>query len=300
MQQATEHPEATARSRTVLAEDAWRPLADAHDVRVAAWTEPHLARRRRAAKHPVEDFLWEYYRYSPAALRRWHPGWGVTLTGDVAEFALVRGFIVDSAGARVDPALPGRRTEQVRWIRDLLAATASRTPRLGCFGLHEWAMVYRQGPDAVRHAQLPLRLGSAGTDAVVESHRIACSHYDAFRFFTPDAAPLNTLRPTLEARPANEQPGCLHVGMDLYRWAHKLAPFTPAELIADCFELAREIRLLDLRASPYDLTSFGHSPVAIETADGKAEYLAAQRDFGVRAAPLRSRLIEVCDAVLSR
>ena len=280
-----------------LAEDDWRPAAQRHRTRVAAWTEPHLSRRSRGERHPVEDFLWEYYSYSPAALRTWHPGWGVVLTGDVAGFAGVRGFVVDGDRARVDPSLPGRRAGQFRWIRDLLAATESRPARLGCFGLHEWAMVYRSGPDQLRHAQVPLRLGPAGTDAVVESHRIACTHYDAYRFFTPDAAPLNTRRPTLEARVANEQPGCLHAQMDVYKWAHKLAPFAPAELVADCFALAREIRVLDMRASPYDLTGWGYSPVAIETASGKAEYIDAQRAFGERASALRQRLIEVCDAV---
>ena len=282
---------------TVLGETDWRPRADAHRTRVAAWTEPHLRRRSRGERHPVEDFLWEYYSYSPKALSSWHPGWGVVVTGDIAAFAGVRGFVVDGDRAHVDPDLAERRDGQVRWIRDLLAATQGRPARLGCFGLHEWAMVYRSGADQLRHAQVPLRLGPAGTDAVVESHRIACTHYDAYRFFTPDAAPLNTLRPTLDARAANEQPGCLHAQMDVYKWAHKLAPFTPAELVADCFALAREIRELDMRASPYDLSGWGYAPVAIETADGKAEYIAAQRAFGERASVLRQRLIDVCDAV---
>ncbi|MFT4297084.1 MAG: 3-methyladenine DNA glycosylase [Micropruina sp.] len=286
-------------TETELPEAVWRPLAARHRERVAAWTEPRLRRRSRGERHPVEDFLWEYYSYSPKALSSWHPGWGVTLTGDVAEFAGVRGFVVDGDRAWVDPELPGRRADQVRWIRELLAATDSRPARLGCFGLHEWAMVYRSRPDQVRHTQLPLRLGSAGTDAVVENHRIACSHYDAYRFFTPDAVERNTLRPTLADRTRNEQPGCLHAQMDVYKWAHKLAPFTPAELVADCFALAAEIRELDMRASPYDLTAWGCSPVAIETASGKAEYIAAQRGFGERASGLRQRLIQVCDGVLA-
>lgn len=286
------------RSGVRLSEDDWRPRAELHDRRVAAWTEPHLRRRSRHERHPVEDFLWEYYSYSPKALRTWHPGWGVTLTGDVAGFATVRGYLVDGVTARVDPALAARRADQLRWIRDLLVATESRPARLGCFGLHEWAMVYRLGADQPRHTQVPLRLGPAGTDAVVESHRITCTHYDAYRFFTPDAAPRNTLRPTLDARVANEQPGCLHAQMDAYKWAHKLAPFTPAELVADCFELAREIRVLDMRASPYDLSEWGYSPVAIETASGKADYVAAQRSFARRASGLRQRIVRVCDAVL--
>ena len=48
---------------------------------------------------------------------------------------------------------------------------------------------------------------SRRTDEVVEGHRIGCSHFDAFRFFTPPARPLNTLQPGRDDRPAFEQPG---------------------------------------------------------------------------------------------
>jgi hypothetical protein len=68
--------------------------------------------------------------------------------------------------------------------------------------------------------------------------------------------------------------------------------------VADCFELAVEIRELDMRASPYDLRAHGYEPVAIETPEGKAQYAAAQRGFADRGAVLRRRLIAVCDAVL--
>jgi hypothetical protein len=63
--------------------------------------------------------------------------------------------------------------------------------------------------------------------------------------------------------------------------------------------LAGEIRELDMRASPYDLGEFGYAPVAIETPDGKAEYVTAQRAFAARGAVLRARLLEVCDALLA-
>jgi hypothetical protein len=85
--------------------------------------------------------------------------------------------------------------------------------------------------------------------------------------------------------------------MDLYKWAYKLAPLTPSELIADCFGLAREIRELDMRASPYDLAALGHPPIKIETADGRAEYAAAQRSFAERAAAIRERMLAVLDQV---
>jgi hypothetical protein len=165
--------------------------------------------------------------------------------------------------------------------------------------MHEWAMVYRLAPSDVRHSSWPLRLGAAGTDEVVESHRIACSHFDAFRFFTDEARPLNTLAPGRDDRAAFEQPGCLHAGMDLYKHSFRLSPMVPSELVADCFELARDIRGLDMRASPYDLSSLGYSPVPVETPVGKQEYVAAQRRFADRGALLRQRLIADVERLLA-
>jgi hypothetical protein len=194
------------------------------------------------------------------------------------------------------PAYLAGRGDTVRFVRRLLAATAGRPAFSGCFGLHEWAMVYRDRQ--TRHA-VPLRLGPAGTDDVVEAHQIRCTHFDAFRFFTPPAVARNRLQPTRETQPELEQPGCLHAGMDLYKWAYKLSPATPGELVADCFELAVEIRELDMRASPYDLRAEGYEPVAIETSEGKATYVAGQRVFAARGAALRAQLIEVCDRLLA-
>ncbi len=87
--------------------------------------------------------------------------------------------------------------------------------------------------------------------------------------------------------------------MDLYKWAYKLSPATPGELLADCFALAADVRELDMRASPYDLAEHGYPPVPIETPEGRAAYAAAQRTFAARGAALRERLLAVCDAVLT-
>jgi hypothetical protein len=87
--------------------------------------------------------------------------------------------------------------------------------------------------------------------------------------------------------------------MDLYKWAYKLAPMAPAELVADCFELARDIRVLDMRASPYDLGALGYTPVRIETPEGKRDFAEQQRAFTERAAPLRERLVGLCDRLLA-
>lgn len=285
---------------STLSEDEWRPREAAHQLRVDAWVQPHLRRRSLGMSHPVEDFLFTYYSYRPAALRRWHPGLGVRLTGaGAASFAELKGYVVDCGKAGVDPQLSTSRGDTVRRVRQLLVATQSRPARLGCFGLHEWAMAYRQTPDQLRHSSYPLRLGTEGTDAVVESSRIICTHYDAFRFFTEPAQPLNALPLTRPSQVEQEQPGCLHATMDLYKWAYKLSPFTSAELVADCFALAREVRLVDMRAAPYDLSSLGIAPIPIETPEGKAEYVAGQRRFAATADPLRERLIAVCDRVLA-
>jgi hypothetical protein len=158
-------------------------------------------------------------------------------------------------------------------------------------------MVYKSGE--LRYASQPLRLAPHEVAEVVDSLPVRCSHYDAFRFFTPEAKPLNRLQPTRESSPSLEQPGCLHANMDLYKWAFKLAPWCPSELIADTFELARDIRELDMRASPYDLTSHGYSPVPIETPEGRAQYEKCQREFAERARPLRKRLIDLCESLLA-
>ncbi|MFD7311315.1 3-methyladenine DNA glycosylase [Promicromonospora sp. NPDC059942] len=191
------------------------------------------------------------------------------------------------------------RGDTVRYVRELLTATASRPGTFGCFGLHEWAMVYRNreaGRDQ-RHP-LPLRLGHEGTDAVVEANPVRCSHFDAFRFFTPEATSRNQLRPTRAAQVGMEQPGCLHANMDLYKWCLKLGPAVPGDLLLDAFELARDIRWTDMAASPYDVSEYGVAAVRIETPDGKAEYVRRQRDFARRSGALRQRLLRVCDAVL--
>jgi hypothetical protein len=260
---------------TVLAADVWTARRAAHEARVDAWITPHLARRRAGVKHPVEDFLFTYYSYRPAQLRRWLPGAGIELEG---------------------VPTPAKPVPQQRrdWVRALLVATAGRAPHVGCFGLHEWAMVYRQRPDEIRHDAWPLRLAPQRIAAVVEERGVRCSHFDAYRFFTAPARPLNLLSPTRETQHDHEQPGCLHANMDLYKWAYKLQPLSGSDLVADCFALARDIRALDMRASPYDLADLGYPPVRIETPEGRAEYAAAQRAFAERAAPLRERLIAVC------
>ncbi|QIK77509.1 YfjD family protein [Nocardioides piscis] len=278
----------------VLDRAAWRARATAHEARVDAFVEPHLERRSERVKHPVHDFLFTYYSQRPAQLRRWHPGFGIGLA-EAADHVALKGYEDVDGIVSVTTAHVAKQAPLLRGLTNLLRATQSRAVHTGCFGLHEWAMVYRQSPEELRHNDWPLRLGSDGTDRVVEQHQVKCSHFDAFRFFTEPARPLNVLQPGPGDRSQFEQPGCLHAGMDLYKHAFRLTPMVPSELVADCFELARDIRELDMRAAPYDLTGLGFEPIRIETVEGKATYVRAQRSFAERGAPLRQRLIEECE-----
>lgn len=293
----------------VLAAPEWRARERAHRERADALTAGHRERKRRGEAHPVEDFLWTYYSVRPNELRRWHPGAGVRLEGAGAErggwrhYAAVPGRASSGGpGAAPDAAVDlgayfARRGGTVDYVERLLAATLQHTPRYGCFGLHEWAMVYRMSPEQLRHSALPLRIGHAETDRVVESHPIGCSHFDAYRFFTEEAAPLNALRPTRETQPALEQSACLHAGMDVYKWAAKLGPIVPGEILLDAFVLARDIREVDMRASPYDVSGIlGASgapltPIPIEIPEGKREYVRLQRGFAARGNALRERVL---------
>ncbi|QDB78113.1 3-methyladenine DNA glycosylase [Georgenia wutianyii] len=287
----------------VLRAAEWSAREAAHRSRARDLTAAHRERQSRGQRHPVEDFLFDYYTLRAGRLERWHPGTGVRLSPDGATpedlarldaRAAWRWYrTTDDGAVEVDAArFVADRGPALSRLLTVLRATASRPAHLGCLGLHEWAMVYRQPPAERRH-DLPLRLGAEGTDAVVESHPVRCTHFDAFRFFTPAARPFNRLQPTRESQAELEQPGCLHANMDLLHAALTLSPACPGDLLLDAFELARDIRVLDMRASPYDVTPLGLTPVAIETADGRAEYVAAQRGFAERARPLRERLVDV-------
>lgn len=300
-----------AATPVALTGDSWRTLAEEHRERAAIYTEPFLERRHHGRKHPVEDFLFTYYTLKPGQLLRWHPGPGVILldAGDRADWKYYRrpteaelraAGIADheveaqrSQASIVDlGAFLDARSTAVNFTRDILARTAAKPGNFGCFGMHEWAMAYRSDEQEIRHEYLDLRLGSEGTDEVVEAHRIHCTHFDAFRFFQPQAKPRNEIQPTREDQRYLEQPGCLHANMDIYKWAYKLIPLVDSALLMDCFELAWQVREMDMRAAPYDLLAWGYEPIQVETPRGKKQYATMQREFASTSVVLRERLLD--------
>lgn len=282
---------------SLMSESQWMERAARHRARAERHTLPARKRRDHGDPHPVEDFLFQYYPYPLALLEKWHPGVGVELevSGENPSPALTvfsrRLYSREAGRLFQDPRRLGDKERgRLRWTAGLLAATADRAPNFACHGLHEWAMVYR-GKE-VRHGRTtPLRLPQVEIDALVESRAICCSHHDAFRFFAAEARPMNRLQPDLDSRIQLEQPGCVHANMDLYKWAAKSMPWIGSELLLDCFELAIELRDLDMRASPYDLSDWGREPIRIEMPEGRRIYEMEQRRLAAAAVPLRGRLI---------
>ncbi len=293
-------PSSTAAVVTeTLDEDAWRHREEQHRQRTTPWVEPRQQRRARGESHPIDDFLFDYYPYSVARLTVWHPGVRVELTGDVTRFLEHPAYRRTTHGAVADPDRVQARRSRLDLAIRLLDRTSQREPEFGCFGMHEWAMVYGLEPQEIRHASHRLRLQPDEIVDVVDSVGVRCTHIDAYRFFTEPALRLNAHRPTRQNQPDLEQPGCIHAGMDLYKYAQWFHPLIPSELTADCFEMAREARSLDMRASPYDVTPFDLEPIEVETPQGRRRYAEEQRNLAQRTGPLRERLLGALRSLLS-
>jgi hypothetical protein len=74
-----------------------------------------------------------------------------------------------------------------------------------------------------------------------------------------------------------------------------LLPIVASSTLLDCFRLARDVRAVDMRASPYDFSELGYAPIPIETPAGKSAYVAEQRAFAERGQALRQRLRDEID-----
>lgn len=286
----------------LLPQTDWQQLAAQHRERAEHWTLPYRARRASGQMHPIYDFLFIYYRNKPSHLEVWHPGYGVGLAGATLGTTYKDAhYRIDDDVVFLDPAKMNDSTRhRLEMALRLSQTVRDRPPTFGCFGMHEWAMVYRGDAEGeVRHGErLPLRLSQEETDAFVRSRPMLCSHFDAFRFFSPGAMPFNRIQPSKDSRLENEQCGCLHTNMDLYKLATHCMPWVGSELLWQCFEFAVGARQLDMQASPYDCSALGFEPVKVETPAGKLEYERRQRALSAAARPLRDTLIEQLQAVL--
>ncbi len=277
--------------KTVLAESDWKARKLHHEQRVDELIGDYLKARSAHKKQPVMDFLFEYYAFRPSALRRWSPGVGVGLEFSNSEdLPELSEFKIEDGVAFLDPTLfPGKRHKSTQWVLEMLQNTQTKKPMFGCFGMHEWAMVYKA--EKPRHDQVPLRMEPDELVEFVDSRPLVCTHFDAYRFFTEEAVPMNKFELSRQTFAETEQPGCIHSNMDLYKWAHKLYPWISSDLILEAFELALEARTIDMMASPYDLLDHGLEPIKIETEAGRFQYAKAQQAIFEKGILVREKLI---------
>lgn len=274
----------------ILPQSRWQKLKAYHKQSICAIIDPYLQKKEHHKKDPVLDFLFQYYTFRPSHLKKWSPGLGVMLSKASPQDIEIdeMSFTEDGAYLHQD-TFPEHRKKSVRWILTLLQNSTVKNPSFGCFGMHEWAMVYKA--KQIRHNQLPLRMTMRELAAFVDSRPLVCTHFDAFRFFTEDAKPQNKFALSRQAITETEQPGCLHTNMDLYKWAFKMYPWVGSEIIRQAFLLAVETRTIDMKASPYDLSDYNLEPIKIETEEGRLEYLEHQKDIYHKSIPIREQLI---------
>ncbi|MBD3616171.1 MAG: 3-methyladenine DNA glycosylase [Gracilimonas sp.] len=284
--------------KKTIPEAEWKVKQSAHEQRVDEILNDYLQARSRQEKNPVMDFLFEYYAFRPANLRKWSPGIGVELEySNFDQLPEISEFSVRENSAFVDPVFfPKKRISSLKWMLQMLKNTQSSRPSFGCFGMHEWAMVYKT--DKPRHNQVPLRMEPEKLAEFVESRPLLCTHYDAFRFFTKPAQPMNRFELSREKFHETEQPGCIHSNMDLYKWAFKIYPFISSNLILEAFELAVKARRIDMQASPYDLRNQGLQPIKIETESGRKEYKKKQEMIFEKGFPIRNEVIKALKKIL--
>lgn len=288
--------------QTPVKAKCWQERAETHRAALAPVTSAFRQRRARGDLHPVHDFLFSYYSFPAGKLEQWHPAVGEVLTTaeDLPHHFSQKHYRHQNGTVALNPdILRPKDLERFRFARRLLEVTASRPPNFGCHGLHEWAMVYQS--DDIRHRErAPLRLSPQEIKEFVDSRTLACSHFDAVRFFTPAAAPRNRLQPTLLTREEFEQPGCVHANMDLYKWTFKAMPWLGSDLLRQTFFLALELRELDMRASPYELSDYGYAAIPIETSGGRAQYEEIQQKLANKAAALRVKVMETLDVLFNQ
>jgi hypothetical protein len=274
-------------------------------------------RQHLVHEHPVYNFLHRYYRYSTSDLLKYSPGIRVNLKiskeKNIHRYLNSKYIFYDSNDEtyRYDPGSLFNEENHFKKICllqenfNILSATCKRLPHFTCYGLHEWAMLFSNKSTNVtmdRHQNLKLRVSQDVIDELVTNFPIRCTHFDAFRFFHPDAQPLNFIDPlTKQNRIEYEQPGCIHANMDLFKYAFQLYPFLPSALLRASLEIAIKARKIDMRASPYDVSHVRgcESPLCVETVQGRQQYVIEQKNLFKDALSLRKALLKEYEMVLN-
>lgn len=275
-----------------------------------------LKQRQHAVKsHPIYNFLHTYYKYSVESLYCYSPGINISISGLINDNSnsVSRKYLYTASNDVMyySPSLfPSQSSERlksnVKQYYEIQLNSIMKKPNFYCFGLHEWAMLYSgrltaDGKECEptrlpKHQQLDIRTSQEVIDDLVESNLLKCSHFDAWRFFHVNAQPMNQI-PVLSrsSQPQNEQAGCIHATMDLFKYAYSLYPLVSSDLLIKCLQIAIRARIIDMRASPYDVSKYDVCavPICVETMDGRREYSRLQENLYNDALPCRIELLEI-------
>mmetsp|Transcript_21286 Transcript_21286/g.35650 ORF Transcript_21286/g.35650 Transcript_21286/m.35650 type:complete len:359 (-) Transcript_21286:20-1096(-) len=316
----------TGKDIACIPEAAWTAAAKEHISSLELLLYPpggKLKHRMHSVyKHPVYNFLHTYYRYSTRDIKKYSPGISIGLMNtnkkENKEFLNEKFLQASNCSEKPYGWYTISATEDLTggrygWInlsrvRDILQATSLKPAFFGCYGLHEWAMLYSGNnrgyidKDDRHQSGLSLRVSQKDIDNVVSSPgQLRCTHYDAWRFFHRDAQSLNVINPLERTTQSKyEQPGCVHTNMDLFKYAYQLYPLLPSELLVETLQIAITARKIDMRASPYDVSTYEDigPPICVETAEGRRIYMEEQETLANAAAPVRARLLHEYNTVL--
>ena len=89
--------------------------------------------------------------------------------------------------------------------------------------------------------------------------------------------------------------------MDLFKYAYQLYPLCSAELLRNSVEIATRARMIDMRASPYDVSAFAgcEAAICIESEEGRMEYAREQEALMQDSLPLRRELVGAYETALT-
>mmetsp|Transcript_37197 Transcript_37197/g.37877 ORF Transcript_37197/g.37877 Transcript_37197/m.37877 type:complete len:178 (+) Transcript_37197:648-1181(+) len=144
--------------------------------------------------------------------------------------------------------------------------------------------------------KLPYRVSQATINQIVESQLLCCTHYDAWRFFQNNSQDFNPITPmSRDTQILYEQPACIHANMDLFKYAYQLYPLVPSNLLLRSLKLAIKARIIDMRASPYDVSGYEEcrEAICVETEQGRRQYVHEQEQLAKQAAVIRRELLDV-------
>jgi hypothetical protein len=145
---------------------SWREAQGVHKKRAEALTVGRRARKQIGERDPVDDFMFEYYPYTPTKLETWFPGVGITLEIDSAETFDFPNYSCNGTSCELDTQYLTKHRSRIHSTLELLRNTQLREATFNCFGLHEWAMVYQADQHDIRHGD-PLRVTQEQIDSLI-------------------------------------------------------------------------------------------------------------------------------------